>query len=492
VSDAGNAPELRGDILEVVRELGLFRVGDVVALTELSGEEIERWLGANSQRVEELADRKGTWRMRPAPAAPDRARPTANPKAAEELTDAAVAALRTIGRGMVQEREVRDVTLEAAEQKLELAQSAAGDDKAPRLRARLGRARRRLATLRAQGDEGPGPLLAELRDWTAELSTSDNEEGEPPSFDIGAAVRAAEKQAAHPNAVFAPARAAQAAGLTSSQRQDLADRLDRDLRSAALLGSVFDVLALSCVAAVIGVGSLADALVAAITTPSFHSRADRTALRIAYTALANLARPGTIDGYRAVEACTYLMRREPPGREEMELLAPAALLSEAIDSRAALVLLAQWLKWEGEHDPSGPRHTSLPQFGHVARNLGCALDSSGYEPLERALPALVEDDLGVLLVRHLSDSNNGALEFRPRPPESMNGVADIRRQFGALARAPVARVTDPARNRPYTYLTIDPHSRIARAIEELVLRQEPELPRPDFTSSLRRRAHGHD
>jgi hypothetical protein len=74
----------------------------------------------------------------------------------------------------------------------------------------------------------------------------------------------------------------------------------------------------------------------------------------------------------------------------------------------------------------------------------------------------------------------------------MNGVADIRRQFGALARAPVARVTDPARNRPYTYLTIDPHSRIARAIEELVLRQEPELPRPDFTSSLRRRAHGHD
>jgi hypothetical protein len=246
------------------------------------------------------------------------------------------------------------------------------------------------------------------------------------------------------------------------------------------------------VAAVIGVGSLADALVAAITTPSFHSRADRTALRIAYTALANLARPGTIDGYRAVEACTYLMRREPPGREEMELLAPAALLSEAIDSRAALVLLAQWLKWEGEHDPSGPRYTSLPQFGHVARNLGCALDSSGYEPLERALPALVEDDLGVLLVRHLSDSNNGALEFRPRPPESLNGVADIRRQFGALARAPVARVTDPARNRPYTYLTIDPHSRIAQAIEELVLRQDPELPRPDFTSSLRRRAHGHD
>jgi hypothetical protein len=71
-------------------------------------------------------------------------------------------------------------------------------------------------------------------------------------------------------------------------------------------------------------------------------------------------------------------------------------------------------------------------------------------------------------------------------------VADIRRQFGALARAPVARVTDPARNRPYTYLTIDPHSRIAQAIEELVLRQDPELPRPDFTSSLRRRAHGHD
>jgi hypothetical protein len=507
VSEAGGTLAAGGDVLKVVRELGLFGAEDVAALTGRAPGEIEAWLRDNQRLVEPVPGRDGMWRA--LVTAPDEtaARPAADPKVAEELADEAVAAIRTIGRGLVQEPQVRNITLEVAEQRIQLAESTARGIKAPKLRARLRSAKRRLVELRQQSDMELDPLLSDLGDWTVRLNMpherlalSDEGDERSPMFDVDAALRLATKQAANPNAVFMPAHDALLASFTSQQRVDLADVLDREIRTAALRGRVFDVLALGCVAAVTGLGVMADALVAAITTPAFHSVADRGARRIAYTALSNLARPGVTEGYRAAEACTYLMRRERPGRDEMELLAPAALQSETIDPQAALVLFAQWLKWESERDPDAPEEgSSLPQFGHVARNLGCSLDSCGYRQLEHALPSLAEDDLGVLLVRHLSDRRNRALELCPLPPQvrpaededEEDRVADTSRQFGALARAPVAQVTDPERKRPHTYLPVRPRSRVAEAIVALRQQQAPEQPRPDFTRSRRKWAHDH-
>ena len=501
MSDAGSTLELGGDVLKVVRELGLFRAEDIAELTGLDEGEIERSLRDNPHLVEPVPDRDGMWRVLVGPPAATPDRPAADPKVAEGLADAAVAAIRTVGRGLVQEPEVRNITLGVAEQRVQLAQSVAGE-KAPKLQARLARAKRALAKLRQQSGAEPDPLLTRLADWTAQLPTpgeDEDEEERSSAFDLDATLRSASRQAANPNAVFMPAHQVLLARFTSAERLALAHDLDREIRTAALRGRVFDVLALGCVAAVTGLGLMADALVAAITTPAFHTIADRGARRIAYTALANLARPGAVEGYRAVEACTYLMRRERPGRDEMELLAPAALRSETVDPHAALVLFAQWLRWESDQDRHGSTGTSLPQFGHVARNLGCSLDSCGYRQLEHALPSLAEDDLGVLLVRHLSDRQNRALELCPLPPQvrpaededEEDGIADTSRQFGALARAPVAQVTDPERKRPHTYLPVRPRSRVAEAIVALRQQQLPEQPRPDFTRSRRKWAHNH-
>ena len=78
------------------------------------------------------------WRVLVGPPAATPDRPAADPKVAEGLADAAVAAIRTVGRGLVQEPEVRNITLGVAERRVQLAQSAAGE-KAPKLQARLAR-----------------------------------------------------------------------------------------------------------------------------------------------------------------------------------------------------------------------------------------------------------------------------------------------------------------------------------------------------------------
>ena len=457
------------------------------------------------------------WRVRGATAAAESIQAPADPKVAEKLADGVTAAIRAVESGTVLEPGRRKIALEVAEQRMRLARSAARDADDPGLQKRLANAQRRLAKLRGRAAAGPDPLLSRLADWTADLPQPETK-SEASTFNHHAALRSAARQAADPNAVFAPALAALASGLGQSPKPlqppkhldsaaepddeilesddtqrpkrlqppkhlDLTDELDHDIRSAALRGRVFDVLALGCLAAVTGQGSLADALVAAITTPAFFSTVDRSGIRIAYTALANLARPATNESYRAAAACAYLMRRERPGRDEMELLAPAAIQSETIDPAEAFLLFAQWLKWEREHDPRAPLENGLPQFGHVARNLGYALDSSGFEPFKRALPSLVDHELGGLLVRHLVDQDNRALEVSSVPPKRRPGddddvIPEGRAQYGAWARAPVARFTNPDAMRDYTPLLVRPYTRMAEAIDLLRLQQPLEVPQP--------------
>ena len=443
--DVAGSLELSGDVFQVARELGLFRAGDVAALTGHEKEQVEAMLRANPAIVERVpgkGDKDERWRVRAVEADTNAAPPAIDYSAAQQLAKDADAALQSVEKGTVLEPERRKITLEVAEQRMQLARSAVGDTDDPELANRLAKTQRRLTKLRERAEARPEPLLARLADWTATLPQPDKQ-SEAGDFKPQDAVRAAARQAADPNAVFVPALAALASGFAHSSEHaaGTVDELDKAIRKAALEGRVFEVLALGCLAAVSGLGVVADGLVAAITTPAFSSVVDRTGRRIAYTALANLARPATVEGYRAVAACAYLMRRERPGRDEMELLAPAAIQSETIDGAAEFLLYAQWLKWEREHDPLAQRESSLPQFGHVARNLGYALDSSGYEQFKRALPSLANHELSELLVHHLADKRNDALDLRSlRPPrrpdddydaDDDRDIAPDRPQFGA-------------------------------------------------------------
>jgi hypothetical protein len=467
MSDLDRSAELDGELLQVIRDLGAFRVDDVAEATGRGKDEIERTLQASPGVVERVQSKPGVWRVRGAAAAAESLQAPADPKAAEQLADEATAAIQAVESGTVLDPDRRKVILGVAEQRMQLARVAAGDTEDPALLQRLVDAQGRVAKLRG-GAVDLELLLPRLADWTADLPQP-RRNGEASAFRYDDALQSAATEAADPNAVFAPALAALASGFARSpKRLEQADQLDREIRSAAIRGRVFDVLALSCLAAVTGMGALADAVAAALTTPAFSSTLDHTGRRVAYTALANLARPAASESYLAAAACAYLMRRGPPGRDEMELLAPAAIRSETIDPGAEFLMYARWLKWEAEHNPHEPTENVLLQFGHVARNFGYALDSSGYDALKRALPLLANHELSELLVRHLADERNNALDLRSVPPDKQHDdeydIADDVPQFGARPREPVARLTDPARKRRYVHLHVPLDTKMAEIL----------------------------
>jgi len=488
-------------VLDVARELGIFGPETLAELTGRNNAEIETLIRTHPGFFERVGDDGNNWRVVAEPAGAEDAPGELGVEAVETLVEEAILALKQSERGLVHDEENRRLIIQLAEQRIRMAQSASGNAGTSKLRRRLAATQRRIVKLREQTEVQPDPLLAELRDWTARL-TPRNIEGATDPFNLDVALAGAIKDAVHPNSVLRPAHEALARNVAQSpQRYDLSVTLDHAIRGAALKGQVFQVLALGCVAAVSAMGTMADPLVAAITTPAFRTAVDREALRIAYTALSNLARPGTDEAQRAVEACTYLLRRERPGRLEMELLAPAAMQSPATGPNGDLVLISQWLKWEQDRDPHrqerlGNPQVALSRLGHFARNLACSLDSNGYAPLERGLPPLADDELGVLLVTYLSDVENKALQFRTLAPNlnpddgqpASNGL-----HYGVLARARVARVTDPDRRRPHTYLQLWPGCRMAEAIEDLAMTQDPEQVRAEssFTSLRRKSARRH-
>ncbi|WP_413989192.1 hypothetical protein ACMDCR_24875 [Labrys okinawensis] len=487
-------------VLDVAKELGLFRVADVAELTGLSARAVEKILRDNKSLVEPVPGDDGIWRLAPESLHSTSDRTDADPKVAQDFIATAGASVKALERGMVQEAALRKSMLSAAEQRMKLARRSIQQGESSELHEQLADAERRVAKLRDYSFRAPDPLLSQLQDWTVKLEGSFSEN---PSalFDLDASLRTAIESAGDPSAVFWPARAALAAQRRHPTNQDLAPTLDHEIRKAALDGDVFKVLALACIAAVSKLATTSDALMGAITTRTFRSNADRTARRVAYTALASLACPGIAENQRAVEACDYQIRRESPGCDEMELLAPAALQSRRTDPVAAIALIARYLKWESSRDHRGLQdRKSLPRLGHVARNIACSLDNCGYQQLERALAPLAEDELGVLLIHHLSDYQNHAIELRPRPPQlqsdrSQGGydyeddVLEGVRQFGALARSRVAKITNPEGKREYTYLWIKPRTRVAEAIAMIVTNQPPELPRREFTRLRRKWAH---
>jgi len=280
-----------------------------------------------------------------------------------------------------------------------------------------------------------------------------------------------------PGAVFGPALAMVGAQLPPGREgRQLATDLGVMIRRSALRGDVFRVLAIGFVAAVLRTDYTADALLAAITTPAFRGSCDRAAIRMAYAALANLARPGAAEPRIAAEACAYLLRREHPGRDEMEMLSPAALHIDDKENPAQLLQIADWLGWEQNRSPED---VGLFRLATVARNLACTLDAQGYLPLEGGLAKLADTDVSVVLVNHLSTARNEALHLSPMPQEARGTEATYdnwllaplgehqpgQGQYGAAPRDPVARVTGTKEPTPFE---VKPASLAARAIAELM------------------------
>jgi hypothetical protein len=266
MSNGHDSMGLSGEILQVVRDLGSFRVDDVVDATAHGDrseeatrhhrDEIERALQASPGVVELIPGKPGMWRVRSATAIA--AQIPADPKVVKKLARRVTSALRAVESGTVLEPARRKSALEVAEQRMQLARSAARDTEDPGLQKRLASVQDRLDKLRRNpvSHQDP-PLLVQLADWTAALSQP-KKEGEASDFKIGVALQSAVRQAADPDAVYAPALAALASGFPHSpKRLKQVDELDHEIRSAALRGRVFDVLALGCLAAVTGVGSLA-------------------------------------------------------------------------------------------------------------------------------------------------------------------------------------------------------------------------------------------
>jgi hypothetical protein len=390
------------------------------------------------------------------------------------MVEAAEGPLRLVERGRVHDPEGRDLALETARERLRLARLSAATD--PGLQARISAMDRRLARLYRRRRTDADLTIKQLSDWTEGLQP------DPVNapFELGKALRAAVQHAGDLAAVFSPAKSALAANVAASPHvMDLASEIDLRLRRAALRSNVFAVLALACISSVLGVGRLADALVAALTTPGFASTADRVARRIAYAALASLARPRADEPARAAYACDYLLRREAPGRDELELLAAAALKAVREDSAAPIALIGRWLKWEADYDgqPLDQMHYFLPRLGHVARNLGCSLEQLGYEPLQRGLSRLANDDHGVALILHLGSMSNRALSLAP-----------LGEGLGVKPRDPVARLIGT--NPPPRFLAIDPKTRVARLVEDLPVMERSLVPAAgwgEFRSNRSRR-----
>jgi hypothetical protein len=251
------------------------------------------------------------------------------------------------------------------------------------------------------------------------------------------------------------------------------------LRLAAVHGDTFKVVSTSIVAAVVGEGSVADGIIAALTTPSFRSSTDQGGLRIVYAALAFLAHPRAQERGRAIEASDYLLRRERPGPDEIQFLGPAALQTRREQAAVVLGLYAQWLDWQD-------RGSDRPDLAQVARNVCCSLDLTGFEPLNRALASISDEPSGEHLVRNLGHVDNNALLLVPVDSEGPLGS-----QCEASPRSRVATVTRNANagraDTPALPVRVGVIRGSLAATALGQMREAAPSPYPRFTGRMRRR-----
>ena len=295
----------------------------------------------------------------------------------------------------------RSAVLSLVGHSLRLAEAALGRDQSPEVNARLKALHREHVSLVALTKARAPKLSARLKDWTEPV---DRPSTQVEPFDLAQALDQAAAEAASPGAAFRPAERAIRAGWPAAERGgDAQAELDSVLRLAAVEGNAFRVIAVSIVASMIGDGSTADAILAALTTPALRSGIDRGGLRIVYASLALLAHPHAESRERAAAACEYLLRRERPGMDEILFLSPAALLSRRQPDEM-LDLYAHWLEWTEDELSATDRHAP-------ARNICCSLDQVRFEPLGAAMHRIGQGSRGERLIRNLADENAEALRL---------------------------------------------------------------------------------
>ena len=163
-------------------------------------------------------------------------------------------------------------------------------------------------------------------------------------FDLERSLATAGNDPGRYGAAFTPVCDALAAGWPdAANRRGPALDLHRTLRLAAVHGDTFRVVATSIVAAVVGEGSVADGIIAALTTPTFRCVTDQGGLRIVYAAVALLVHPRAQERDRAIVASDYFLGATAR-TDEIQFLSPAALQTRR-EPAGVLRLYAQWLDW---------------------------------------------------------------------------------------------------------------------------------------------------
>jgi hypothetical protein len=387
--------------------------------------------------------------------------------------------LDRVARGHVHDDTHRKSALALASHQLRLAEAALLRDESETEQYWLAQLRAKHAQLMSSAPIDVQELRTSLKDWTEPLRRPAHQ---VMPFDFERSLATAATDPGRSGAAFTPACEALAAGWPdAANRRSAALDLDRTLRLAAVHGDTFRVVATSIVAAVVGEGSVADGIIAALTTPTFRSVTDQGGLRIVYAALALLVHPRAQERDRAIEASDYLLRRERPGPDEIQFLSPAALQTRR-EPAGVLRLYAQWLDW----DDQGSDHLDLAQ---IARNVCCSLDLTGFEPLDHALARISDEPSGEHLVRNLGHAGNDALLLVPVDSDGLHGS-----QCEASPRSRVAAITRNAKagqaDAPPVPVRVGVLSGSLAATALGQMREAAPSPYPRFTGRMRRR-RGH-
>lgn len=386
------------------------------------------------------------------------------------------ALLDRFARGHVYDEANRKSYLALASHQLRLAEAALFRDGSCTEHVRLLQLRAEHARLTSSTPINMQELRSSLKDWTEELRRPAQQVA---TFDLERSLATASAEPGRSGAAFLPACEALAAGWPSAEaRRSAGLDFDRILRIAAMQGDTFRVVATSVVASVVGEGTAADGILAALTTRTFRSTTDPGGLRIVYAALALLVHPRAQERERAVEACDYLLRRERPGPDEVHFLSPAALQTRR-EPAGVLNLYAQWLEW---HDQA----VGALELAQVARNVCCSLDLTGFEPLEAALHRIGDEPSGEKLVRNLAQADSEALLLVPVDSDSAD-----QSQCAASPRPRVAAVTRNAAHgradAPPDPVRVGLPGGSLAAIALGQMRETAPSPYPRFTGKMKRR-----
>ncbi len=228
-----------------------------------------------------------------------------------------------------------------------------------------------------------------------------------------------------------------------------------------------EVASLAVSAAVTDISGSAELIAAALLRPRIADSVSPAELQLCLLSLARLARPCE-HGLAAAAACFHLLSRNPANTLAVPILVPAALSSPGADAGWLLNELARTL-----YDETGLREQWRARVdeGAVMRNLAWSMRGNHYKALQTQLAFLVSRKYGLGMLQALFKDKHGALQLQDRNGETSFEVSagEILAERAGLQDEPVPLMVD---------------SHVGGKLTRLLVRREPQDPKPDSLSAL--------